>query len=63
MGRQAKLKKQRKQVQHQPENNSNTPPEEADPTAFVQHLEKEGYHLKAAQKSPEIPDHSVKPQI
>lgn len=63
MGRQAKLKKQRKQAQHQPEIDSNPPPEDADPTAFVKHLEKEGYQLKAAQKSPEIPDHSVKPQI
>jgi hypothetical protein len=63
MGRQAKLKKQRKQAQNEPVVDSNTLQEKADSTAFVKHLEKEGYHLKAAQKSPEIPDHSVKPQI
>ena len=63
MGRQAKLKKQRKQTQADPVNNSTESPEENNPQAFVKHLEKEGYSLKQTQTSPEIPDHSVKPQI
>ncbi len=63
MGRQAKLKKQRKQAQHNPVINSTESQEDSNPQAFVKHLEKEGYSLKETQKSPEIPDNSVKPQI
>lgn len=63
MGRQAKLKKQRKQTQNQPAVNAENVIEDDNPTAFVKHLEKEGYSLKETQKSPEIPDHSVKPKL
>ncbi|MGB3401555.1 MAG: hypothetical protein WBA77_02575 [Microcoleaceae cyanobacterium] len=63
MGRQAKLKKQRKQAQNHPVTHSTESQEENNPQAFVKHLEKEGYSLKETQKSPEIPDNSVKPQI
>ncbi len=62
MGRQAKLKKQRKQSQNEPVAPENSK-EENNPTGFVERLEKEGYSLKSAQNSPEIPDNSVKPQI
>ncbi len=63
MGRQAKLKKQRKQAQNNPSVEPTTSLDEADSTAFVKHLEQEGYHLKDIQQSPEIPDNSVNPQI
>jgi hypothetical protein len=63
MGRQAKLKKQRKQAQNDPVINSTESQEENNPQAFVEHLEKEGYSLKATQNSPEIPDNSVQPKI
>ena len=63
MGRHAKLKKQRKQTQNNPVIHSTESLEENNPQAFVKHLEKEGYSLKQTQKTPEIPDNSVKPQI
>ncbi len=63
MGRQAKLKKQRKQAQNEPTVNVENSEEENNPAAFVKHLEKEGYSLKESQKSPEIPDNSVKPKL
>lgn len=63
MGRQAKLKKQRKQAQNDPVIDSTGQQEDKNPKAFVKNLEKEGYSLKETQKSPEIPDNSVKPQI
>ena len=63
MGRQAKLKKQRKQAQQNPQVESSPAEVEPNSTAFVEHMEKEGYSLKQTQSCPEIPDNSVKPQI
>ena len=63
MGRQAKLKKQRKKAQNEPVVNAENAIEEDNPTAFVKRLEKEGYSLKSSQNSPEIPDNSVKPKL
>ena len=61
MGRKAKIKKARKQAskqksaQHQPQN---------DNTKFVRQLEIQGYQLKHnIQRSPELPDNKVDPQV
>lgn len=62
MGRQAKLKKDRRDAKLSPPSDS-TPPLDAEPTQFVQQLEQQGYHLQQAIRSPELPDQHVNPKL
>ena len=62
MGRNAKLKKMRREASSQPL----SPQEEKtefDSTHFVNQLEEEGYSLDEIKRSPSLPDKIVKPQL
>ncbi|MEB3886360.1 hypothetical protein [Lyngbya sp. CCY1209] len=64
MGRQAKLKRQRRQQrQNPPADSSTSRDQDADPTHFVERLEKEGYRIKSGPRCPEIPEDDEKPQL
>lgn len=62
MGRQAKLKKIRREASEQVA----SPPQsqtDSDPTKFVQDLEKQGYQLLQSDPSPSLPARRVEPQL
>ncbi len=61
MGRKAKLKKIRKETVENPTSSDLTQAD--DPTKFVQQLRKQGYNLQQIQRSPELPNQKVEPQI
>ncbi|MEC4803530.1 MAG: hypothetical protein SAJ12_18040 [Jaaginema sp. PMC 1079.18] len=54
MGRQAKQKKLRQ---------TQTPTESTETTQFVRQLQRQGYNLKQAEHSPEIPEDKPEPQV
>ncbi|HEY9873218.1 MAG TPA: hypothetical protein V6D12_07265 [Candidatus Obscuribacterales bacterium] len=57
MGRNAKLKKIRREASSQPElSNQPQSQPDLDPTQFVQELERQGYQLKKVEHCPEIPE-------
>ena len=58
MGKKAKLKKQRRQIQ---KNKSDV--RELNPQDFIGQMSKEGYRLEEIQRSPEIPQKDIKPQL
>ena len=58
MGRKAKIKQGRKKAAQQPKLAS---PQDAN--SFVKELGKQGYQLKNIQRSPELPNNKVDPQI
>ena len=61
MGRKAKIKKARKQASKQ---KCAQPQPKNDNTKFVRQLERQGYQLKNnIQRSPELPDNKVDPQL
>lgn len=57
MGRKAKLKKQRRQ----PQNKSDVSP--SNPQDFIGQIEKRGYRLNQIQRSPEVPQKNIEPQL
>ncbi|HEY9813763.1 MAG TPA: hypothetical protein V6D31_09535 [Candidatus Sericytochromatia bacterium] len=61
MGRKAKLKKIRKETVEPPTSLDLTQAD--DPTKFVQQLGKQGYNLQQIQRSPELPNQKVDPQV
>ncbi|MDY7015220.1 MAG: hypothetical protein SVX43_16810 [Cyanobacteriota bacterium] len=58
MGRQARLKKRR----HAPEAQSHTAPP-PDPKQFVKEFQQQGYNLKQAVRSPDLPDNNPEPEV
>lgn len=63
MGRQAKLKQQRRQASENPKDSA-APPAHFDQTQFVQQLEHQGYQLQKTQQAPELPNNnSAAPQL
>ncbi|MDJ1172617.1 hypothetical protein [Roseofilum capinflatum] len=60
MGRKAKLKHQRHQVQS-PDAKPETVPLET--TDFVQEIQQQGYQFKETKTAPEIPQNQIKPQL
>ncbi|MBD2576811.1 hypothetical protein [Oscillatoria sp. FACHB-1406] len=58
MGRQARLKKNR-----QDSSGQSQPPDTTEPTQFVKQIQQQGYNLKQAQRSPELPDDRPEPQV
>ncbi|MGC9528072.1 MAG: hypothetical protein ACP5D7_21255 [Limnospira sp.] len=64
MGRQAKLKRQRRQQRQNPPADSPTSrDQDTNPTHFVERLEKEGYRIKSGDRCPEIPEDGQQPQL
>jgi hypothetical protein len=61
MGKQAKLKKQRKQNNHQLEDQPLK--SHLENTDFVRELQRQGYSLKKPESCPEIPQTKIEPQI
>ena len=63
MGRKAKLKKQRREQQLDP--NYLPPQTVSQPKKqdFIRRVEKEGYHFEQIERSPEIPQENIEPQI
>ncbi|MEC4983005.1 MAG: hypothetical protein SAJ37_03850 [Oscillatoria sp. PMC 1068.18] len=61
MGKQAKLKKQRREAKTNPASESTKPKYQS--TEFVKQLAREGYQLKKGQASPELPDSKPKPTL
>lgn len=57
MGRQAKLKKIRKEAGVSDRSNN------CDPNNFIDDLERRGYQLKQIQRSPDLPDNKIEPKI
>ncbi|HBE20668.1 MAG TPA: hypothetical protein DEG17_24510 [Cyanobacteria bacterium UBA11149] len=62
MGRNAKLKKIRREAASQPLSLKQEKTE-FDSTHFVNQLEEEGYSLDKIKRSPSLPDQTVKPQL
>lgn len=62
MGRASKLKKMRQAAKEQP-SPSLTPQNEADSAQFVKQLARQGYSLQDLQRSPELPEKKVEPQL
>lgn len=62
MGRNAKLKKIRREVSSHP---LSSPEEKTllDATEFVNQLQEEGYSLKEIQRCPVLPEKTVKPKL
>lgn len=58
MGRKAKIKQARKKASQQPKSES---PQDAN--SFVKELGRKGYQLKNIQRSPELPNHKIDPQV
>ncbi|VEP18422.1 conserved hypothetical protein [Hyella patelloides LEGE 07179] len=58
MGRKAKLKKQRRQAQ---QNKSDA--QEVNSQDFIGQMRQEGYRLEAIQRSPEVPQENIEPQL
>ena len=58
MGRKAKLKKQRRQGQ---QNKSDLA--QSNPQDFIGQMAKEGYRLDKIERSPEVPQERIEPQI
>lgn len=58
MGRKAKLKKLRRELQTNPETEK-----QSSSTQFVKELNKLGYQLKEIQRSPEVPKENIEPQL
>jgi hypothetical protein len=64
MGRNAKLKKIRREASSQPESSHQSQIQpDLDATQFVHELEKQGYKLKKVEHCPEIPEERVKPRL
>ncbi|MBZ8179342.1 hypothetical protein [Oscillatoria salina] len=61
MGKQAKLKQQRREAKAKP--SSESPKPKYDSTQFVKQLERQGYQLKKGKPSPELPDSKPKPSL
>jgi hypothetical protein len=59
MGKQAKLKKQKKLQQ----NTTDEPIINDNPDLFIQDIEHTGYHFKNIQRSPEIPKPDNSPKL
>jgi len=62
MGRSAKRKKIR-QTAKETGQLSDTSANRNQPTHFVRQLERQGYHLKQIERSPELPEQKVDPQV
>ncbi|MCP2730311.1 hypothetical protein [Limnofasciculus baicalensis] len=62
MGRNAKLKKMRREASSQPLSLQQEKTE-FDSIHFVNQLEEEGYSLNEIKRSPSLPDTTVKPQL
>jgi hypothetical protein len=58
MGRQARLKKIRHEVEANPEASPNV-----DPAQFVKQLKQQGYNLQQIERSPELPNDNPEPQL
>ncbi|HBB36116.1 MAG TPA: hypothetical protein DC064_31160 [Cyanobacteria bacterium UBA9273] len=62
MGRQAKLKRLRREVSSQPLPLPQ-PETNLEPTQFVKELEQQGYQLHKIDRCPSLPDSQVNPQL
>ena len=58
MGKKARLKKMRRELQATSQENAN-----ADPSNFIKQVEKTGYRLQNIQRSPEVPRENIEPQL
>lgn len=58
MGRKAKLKKQRRQLQKNKSDDSRVNTQD-----FIGQMRKEGYRLEQIQRSPEVPKEDIEPQL
>lgn len=58
MGKQAKLKKQRRQLQKNKSDDSRVNTQD-----FIGQMRKEGYRLEQIQRSPEVPKEDIEPQL
>jgi hypothetical protein len=60
MGKKAKLKKVRKEIDLSGTNEVNN---HAEPQHFVKQLERQGYSLKRIQRAPDVPENRIDPQV
>lgn len=63
MGRKAKLKKQRRAKQIDPNYLAPQPGLQPKKQDFIRRVEKEGYRFEQIERSPEIPKENIEPQI
>ena len=58
MGKKAKLKKMRRELKMNPQQQESLPS-----TQFVKHLNKLGYQLEQIERSPDVPTEKIEPQL
>lgn len=63
MGRNAKLKQQRKQQAQGDVNRPASPPPTDNPQEFVLRLAQEGYTLEQSMRAPTLPDQDPRPEL
>lgn len=63
MGRKAKLKKQRRAKQTDPNYLPPQPKSQPKKQDFIRRVEKEGYRFEQIERSPDIPRENIEPEI